>query len=990
MRYKKIVTYILLVTLIFTSNLVIAEENLGDIIDFEQIKKVINSKEISPFYDKLDVQIYRHNAYRDIFPVTDEYGRNLNYQSILDNGFWMYGGLSDIPKSEQKKDTSNNYLYLGYTQFGEKVPNILYNENKMKNITLEDPRTWMDDNKPYTGNVRPFVTDYTDPFEVGKMFLGGAFEGTDANEYGKSIIRHWMINTRFRDTGWLPPTAKADGSFAEFFITEDYIKHVTVTIPPTSKTSGQAIVWFTQNGSGPSETRRTFIIDPVEPLDYIAEDYTWDEESKILTLKYGVRGIDPVQELIVHELITQDGESNYLDNFYSDEIAPGEEKVNDRVQGEKLEEFRWTKIDRTKESDKFGLYATYVHFYNSHPMVDISNKYSGTKTVEFDLTDIVKDVRPTKTLLKYEIFVTNEYATKVNNKIDVEIPATALDFTVTTLEPKVDVDIESPTTDIKAEVELKNSGLAGNAEVVTDVNLHDGTGKIIDTIKDMKFTQTTLKQDIKFSVDNNELDDEITEYYIVVNANFDLTEAKPEDGEPVEQLKDNKLKVELVKSAFDFIMNSGNNFIETVEGEPVNIDVNVMLQGTTETIATKVDLYNGTEKITSKNVTYNGNGSKIISFTVPANKLDLGNNELVAVVNSNLDLTVSTPKEGEPDLSNNKDTIIVAVAEDLVAIPSECKFDGTGETDQYKLKNKLIPKTCTDKDGGSYDCSYYVCDDFFTDYSLVRRSDVEYIKPVSDKDNGIFSDDWHRTLVGQKYGDTLNVSKGKGIDGEPAKDILMEQIGYNPLNQVIQTGAGIQVKTKIKVSGYVEEFDDYIDHAIIENYIESFKTDSIVVSGFQVEGVNKNIRNNESKLTQGMEYDVTRSAELKEKIVDEGHKTLGVAECAPQLEVYSTRFEFEIPVIITTATGNIDVLGVQNKPKVPAKRKWYVYLNEMDNKYGLKIVTTIKPSLLGASDSDIECILNHKDFKFGVKGSIIDNINTDDGSSPGENPLWDN
>lgn len=84
---------------------------------------------------------------------------------------------------------------------------------------------------------------------------------------------------------------------------DEFVKYVTTIVsPPTSRTNGQAVAWFNHDSvvrggyknpsTGKYETRRTYIMEQTEPINFKATGYTWNEETKISNVTYELEGLE--------------------------------------------------------------------------------------------------------------------------------------------------------------------------------------------------------------------------------------------------------------------------------------------------------------------------------------------------------------------------------------------------------------------------------------------------------------------------------------------------------------------------------------------------------------------------------------------------------------------------------------------------------------------------------------------------------------------------
>lgn len=252
MKKQRVISIVLLIVMILSlTTSAYAEKDYGDIYNFEKLKKALRKKQ-SSFKTNEDKNKFRNIYWRSVLPNRSikKYpkghklagkGMIINNDSVDAYKIFYYGHSGLV-----EGNTSDRYgvkNYLGYTADGRKVVNLLYNENKMENPKLVPIDKYYKKSKvKYTGQVRPFRTNYTDPLEVGAMYLGEKAPPQDKDRYGRLVIKEWMKNTVARDTGW-----RREGmTFYEIFggDVDKFIKHVAITSPPTSRSNGQATVWF--------------------------------------------------------------------------------------------------------------------------------------------------------------------------------------------------------------------------------------------------------------------------------------------------------------------------------------------------------------------------------------------------------------------------------------------------------------------------------------------------------------------------------------------------------------------------------------------------------------------------------------------------------------------------------------------------------------------------------------------------------------------------
>jgi hypothetical protein len=248
MGKKRLLSIILILAmaLSLTGSVFAVENNppdLSEIKDFENLRKGLENYK-SKFETKEEAIGFWQNYWSHIFPEKDKaFGYTLNFDTFIKKNVLYYGDVNKIPKEVQKYDNNKRPVYLGYTQDGRYVTNIEYNEQPMHTpakivtdtIKYQNPKT------KWTGIVRPYQTDYNVPSKVGEFYLGEDANKQDTIAYGRHILTQWAKNVVNRT-----PEFAGGKSFYEYFggDLDKFLKAVTITIPPTSRSYGQVVAWF--------------------------------------------------------------------------------------------------------------------------------------------------------------------------------------------------------------------------------------------------------------------------------------------------------------------------------------------------------------------------------------------------------------------------------------------------------------------------------------------------------------------------------------------------------------------------------------------------------------------------------------------------------------------------------------------------------------------------------------------------------------------------
>lgn len=1024
---------ILLAFVILFSSLGVFAEGTKIFLDFEELREYIkNTKGQSDFKSIEDKKYFRHIYWPKVLPDYSETrykGKpiTINHDSVDNFKIFVYGGASMIPNNPT--DSSGHVNYIGYTADGEMVVNMNYNEAEMVNPVLVPVEDYNEDDIPYYGNARPFKTDYTDFTKVGEMFLGDNASEGDKVTYGREVITEWMKNMRVRVTGF---RVDLEGrTFYEVFNgdVDEFVKYVTITSPPTSRSNGQATVWFEHDAgipqyrnpnTGKYATRRTYVIEPTDPVNFKSLDYAWDEKSKTLTVRYEIEGLEKVEGFSQHTLTQNsfpDKEGNYvtprarnLPALFKEEYLGEDSGVMLWIDtdwsgvGENSKEAsgNYAYLLRTMEDYSAFLEGNYASYDEStewslqfsrvayeEPSLE-GGKRKTIREIVFDL-DCLEDHRLDDLVFEYyaNLYKGDLYGADAgdehllgfpeyhpnayyDNLLKITIPSTVkgldLDFhhrnggSSSKLRGTEGVDLKVPTTVILTEGDFDTN----EGSLKTNINIYDSDGKLIDTLKDVEFNKSALrngevKKDIDLTIDKSQIKPGDSKFYAVINSDFDLTEAFPIEEE--KNLSNNKIEIEVSvvdTNVADLSIYPKDPMIRRESKSNLNLEFNLVVEGYNKPIATKVDLYQDGTPIDSKNITISNFES--VSFPISANRLKDGVNNFYAVVNADYNLTTPSPYKDEVYLDNNKTSNSVLI-EKYDDYSGDCEFAGSGKSKTYR--DEYYEPPVYDDDGELVREGYPYCGSSQTTRAY-NHAKIEFINTE------LSSNTYRPDRKGQEYG-RGKVSKGKDLDGSPAYDELMAKIGFNPLYQVIQTGRGMQVKAVIKITGQAEEFSSAASKSLVDDFVNDIK---------------RNIYTGSTALNnEGIEYQkMIVNGNIQESIRTT-NKSYGDSACT-RVTKYTTTFDIRIPILIDKAKGTMDVHGIEPKPENPRENKYFVYMNTPDGVYQMALRADLTPRLLDVSKSPTRCIVKPNDFKFAVYGTIFDILGTEEIEDPP--PYWDN
>lgn len=412
---------------------------------------------------------------------------------------------------------------------------------------------------------------------------------------------------------------------------------------------------------------------------------------------------------------------------------------------------------------------------------------------------------------------------------------------------------------------------------------------------------------------------------------------------------------------------------KNVKEEDVNIEVLAKAVGIKKGTNTKVILYDEEGQVVGeKNIGFAKDSTDKLQFKISNDDIKEGSNLFYAVINSDFSLTKADPVEDEKNLKNNKIEIKIIkksteklIEEEIEEKSGDCEFSGGGRSETYEKKECV---SWGKNKKGEDVCKREACVTY--PIGTQNHAKLEY------KEYSLGSNLYRADRKGQEFGEKYRVPRGKDLEGKPSYDELMSKIGYNPLYQVIQTGRGMQVKGVVRLTGGVQEFSSAKADKLIKDFVEDIKQN--IFAGSKA-------KNNEGKEYQKMIVDTTRTG--KYIVNDKEPIPYGDGEDGcKEIKRYEKTFEVEIPVIVSKATGTMDVIGANPKPKNPNEHKYFIYMNTQDGVYQMKLKTDINPSKLGVSLPKTSCIISPNEFKFAVYGSIFDLVNTAEDT----NSDWDN
>lgn len=393
--------------------------------EIKQFKEYMGQKQ-SPLTKPEEVREFREKYWYHLFP---EYNRAVpgrkpecaifNNDSPLSYNIMYYGWMQEVVGNS--KDNKGAWLYLGYTLDNRYVSNIMYTATSWRNPQLlnrDDYITGHLEGTKFDGGINPFVTDYNNPKFIGKAYLGENTSDEEADTYGRQILTEWAKKVKQREIGW------QDNK--EFFAVfnndlDTFLKYVTITVPPTSRSKGQCLAWFTSDSG--RLTHRTFFIDETEEIDFKATRYTWDESTKTLSVFYEVDGLEKIEGDFGSYLISNvNGKDVLIDGYFlQGDVEPSRTRVRDNVIDYEGENSYTILTKAFENEDKWHLLQGAKSFIKN-------NLNQKEYVVNYDLS-FISDERDADIVLTAIIngghdfpeYKENAYA---NNSITVEIPAT--------------------------------------------------------------------------------------------------------------------------------------------------------------------------------------------------------------------------------------------------------------------------------------------------------------------------------------------------------------------------------------------------------------------------------------------------------------------------------------------------------------------------------------------------------------------------------------
>jgi hypothetical protein len=298
--------------------------------EWQELQKNIGIRQ-SPLESPEEVERFRQLYWDHLFPIMTKIQPNRKPPQIQFNpegvGPYdlMYYGWASLIK-ENTYDSKGAPVYLGYTYDNRYVSNMMFNAQPWKNPRLLDRDMYVDgplQGTKFHGGINPFKTDYNSPRQVGQAYLGKDATETEQIDYGRQIIEKWARNVKNRpEIGWykdkayiyqIPEFQDGNGNFD----LDKFLKYFTITVPPTSRTNGQCLAWFTSDAG--RLTHRTFYIAPTKPIDFEATRCTWDEPTKTLTVCYKIHGLEKVEGELASALY----QGGYIKEEFIDKSIPG-------------------------------------------------------------------------------------------------------------------------------------------------------------------------------------------------------------------------------------------------------------------------------------------------------------------------------------------------------------------------------------------------------------------------------------------------------------------------------------------------------------------------------------------------------------------------------------------------------------------------------------------------------------------------------------------
>ncbi len=328
MNKKRITSILLLIVMVITiaGNVFAADWET----EWQELQKNIGIKQ-TPLESPEAVEEFRKIYWDHLLPSMTKVMPNRKPEQIQFNpdgvntyDLMYYGWASLIENNP--KDEKGAPVYLGYTVDNRYVSNIMFSAQPWSNPRLIPDRDYYITGAgkgKFPGIIAPFVTDYNDPRAVGQAYLGENASYEEQTAYGRQIIEKWARNVKNRpEIGWykdkayiyqIPEFQDGNGNFD----LDKFLKYFTITVPPTSRTNGQCLAWFTSDAG--RLTHRTFYIAPTKPIDFEATRCTWDEPTKTLTVCYKIHGLEKVEGELASALY----QGGYIKEEFIDKSIPG-------------------------------------------------------------------------------------------------------------------------------------------------------------------------------------------------------------------------------------------------------------------------------------------------------------------------------------------------------------------------------------------------------------------------------------------------------------------------------------------------------------------------------------------------------------------------------------------------------------------------------------------------------------------------------------------
>ncbi|NMB33036.1 MAG: hypothetical protein GX992_02180, partial [Clostridium sp.] len=295
----------------------------SDIYDFNKFNEMYKQGYTS-FISNKDITFYRHIYWADVFPDKSDSPKSVKFNNDSARNFNIMFYGDDRTVNPNPKDSLGNYNYMGYTKDNRNVTNIVYREDPLPKGTkvMPNPTEYVKKHGYKNARVEPFTTKYNDSRHVGELYLGKDSNVDEREKYGQEILKEWAKKVRNRDA-WSSNDPRSDytGKYKYLVDIPDFggdtnklLNSMTITVPPTSRSNGQAVAWFIKPDG--THTYRTFYIEKTDPVNFKALDYTWDEETKNLNIRFEIEGLEKVEGIIT-SYFEQERHQDKNGNYYT-------------------------------------------------------------------------------------------------------------------------------------------------------------------------------------------------------------------------------------------------------------------------------------------------------------------------------------------------------------------------------------------------------------------------------------------------------------------------------------------------------------------------------------------------------------------------------------------------------------------------------------------------------------------------------------------------